>query len=221
MRDVAGRARRPADRFCGQGQPQYCRAARRSPPQGSAETSSRSANIGARCAAGMPPRANPLFRRRQDRRRDDRGACRAACFSSTLESVEEAHMLSGVAAASGQVAPVALRINPDVDAGTHAKITTGTAENKFGIAAGEALAALRAARTFPGSRWSGSPSISAASLPAWPRSKRAFDAPRRIDCRAARRWRRCPHRRSRRRPRRDLRPGPARRPPAPPNMARW
>jgi diaminopimelate decarboxylase len=65
------------------------------------------------------------------------------------ESIEELRMLSGVAAASGWVAPVALRINPDVAADTHAKITTGTQSNKFGIAAGDTLAAWRAARAFP------------------------------------------------------------------------
>ena len=65
------------------------------------------------------------------------------------ESIEELRMLSGVAAASGRVAPVALRINPDVAADTHAKITTGTQSNKFGIAAGDTLAAWRAARAFP------------------------------------------------------------------------
>ena len=43
-------------------------------------------------------------------------------------------MISAVAAAMGRTARVALRVNPDVDAGTHAKITTGRAENKFGIA---------------------------------------------------------------------------------------
>jgi diaminopimelate decarboxylase len=45
---------------------------------------------------------------------------------------------------------VALRINPDVDAGTHAKITTGRADNKFGIAHGEALAAYARAAELPG-----------------------------------------------------------------------
>ena len=66
-----------------------------------------------------------------------------------LESVEEARTLSAVAHAMGHEAPVALRINPDVEAGTHAKITTGTAENKFGIPAAEALAAFRAVRDLP------------------------------------------------------------------------
>jgi diaminopimelate decarboxylase len=67
-----------------------------------------------------------------------------------LESVEEAHTLSIVARTMEMEAPVALRINPDVDAGTHAKITTGTADNKFGIAAADAPAAFRELRELPG-----------------------------------------------------------------------
>ena len=66
-----------------------------------------------------------------------------------LESVEEAHTLSIVAQSMDEDAPVALRINPDVEAGTHAKITTGTSDNKFGIPAGQALAAFRELRELP------------------------------------------------------------------------
>ncbi|MEW4467348.1 diaminopimelate decarboxylase [Parasphingorhabdus sp. JC815] len=51
-----------------------------------------------------------------------------------LESEEEGQMLAEIAAAKGQRAPTTLRVNPDVDAGTHAKISTGKAENKFGVA---------------------------------------------------------------------------------------
>ncbi|HTN11984.1 MAG TPA: diaminopimelate decarboxylase [Acetobacteraceae bacterium] len=69
-----------------------------------------------------------------------------------VESAEELEMLSAVAAAMGRTARVALRINPDVDAGTHAKITTGTAENKFGIPYGEAVALYAHAATLPGIR---------------------------------------------------------------------
>jgi len=58
-----------------------------------------------------------------------------------LESLEEAHTLSIVAKSMDAIAPVALRINPDVEAGTHAKITTGTIDNKFGIPAAKAMAA--------------------------------------------------------------------------------
>ena len=63
-----------------------------------------------------------------------------------LESVEEAHTLSVVARSMDAVAPVALRINPDVEAGTHAKITTGTSDNKFGIPAAQAIGAFRELR---------------------------------------------------------------------------
>jgi diaminopimelate decarboxylase len=66
-----------------------------------------------------------------------------------LESVEEARDLSAVACALNIEAPVALRINPDVDAGTHAKITTGTADNKFGIPAASAMEAFKAVRELP------------------------------------------------------------------------
>ncbi len=67
-------------------------------------------------------------------------------------SVEDAEMLSAVARAQGRSATMGFRINPDVAAGTHAKITTGTADNKFGIPAAEAPAAYRRAGTLPGLR---------------------------------------------------------------------
>ncbi|MBN9315145.1 MAG: diaminopimelate decarboxylase [Devosia sp.] len=53
------------------------------------------------------------------------------CFN--IESEPELERLSDVAVSMGATAPVSVRINPDVDAGTHAKISTGKAENKFGI----------------------------------------------------------------------------------------
>ncbi|HWA19244.1 MAG TPA: diaminopimelate decarboxylase [Devosia sp.] len=53
------------------------------------------------------------------------------CFN--LESEPELERLSEIAAAMGKVAPVSVRINPDVSAGGHAKISTGKKENKFGI----------------------------------------------------------------------------------------
>ena len=67
-----------------------------------------------------------------------------------LESVEEAQMLSAVAVSAGRTARIAFRLNPDVDAGTHAKITTGNADNKFGIPAAQAIEAFRAVRALPG-----------------------------------------------------------------------
>ncbi|MDR2139182.1 MAG: diaminopimelate decarboxylase [Tannerella sp.] len=57
-----------------------------------------------------------------------------ACFN--VESLAELHVINDLAAAQGKTASVALRINPNIDAHTHAKITTGLQENKFGITAG-------------------------------------------------------------------------------------
>lgn len=58
------------------------------------------------------------------------------CFN--VESSAELEQLNQVAGRLGKVAPVSLRINPDVDAGTHPYISTGLKENKFGIAMDEA-----------------------------------------------------------------------------------
>jgi len=55
-----------------------------------------------------------------------------------IESEEEGIELAEVAAANGVAARAALRVNPDVDAGTHDKISTGKADNKFGVPIGEA-----------------------------------------------------------------------------------
>ena len=72
-----------------------------------------------------------------------------------LESVPEAEMLSEVALALGREAAVALRVNPDVDAGSHAKISTGAAHNKFGVPIGGAVVACARIRALPGLRLSG------------------------------------------------------------------
>lgn len=71
-------------------------------------------------------------------------------YQFNIESSDEAEMLSAVATAMGRSAPVGFRVNPDVGAGGHAKITTGSAENKFGIAIGEALEAYASAAELPG-----------------------------------------------------------------------
>ena len=70
------------------------------------------------------------------------------CFN--VESEPELLRLSGVAAAMGTRAPVSLRVNPDVDAGTHPYISTGLKQNKFGIAHDRALDVYRQASTLPG-----------------------------------------------------------------------
>lgn len=61
-------------------------------------------------------------------------ALRKGVYSFNVESEPELHRINKVAARLKKVAPVAVRLNPNVDAKTHAKITTGTYENKFGIA---------------------------------------------------------------------------------------
>jgi diaminopimelate decarboxylase len=70
-------------------------------------------------------------------------------YQFNLESFAEAEMLSGVATAMGCTAPVGFRVNPDVAAGTHAKISTGAAENKFGIAMRQAAEAYARAASLP------------------------------------------------------------------------
>jgi diaminopimelate decarboxylase len=70
------------------------------------------------------------------------------CFN--VESLPELDRLDEVARSLGRVAPVSLRVNPDVDAGTHPYISTGLKGNKFGVAHGEALAAYRHAASLPG-----------------------------------------------------------------------
>ncbi len=67
-----------------------------------------------------------------------------------VESREELQRLSSLAAGAGRVARVVLRVNPDVDADTHAKISTGRAGTKFGIAHDEAPALYALASRLPG-----------------------------------------------------------------------
>lgn len=77
-------------------------------------------------------------------------ALEAGIYQFNVESAPELEALQDVAASKGIMAPVALRINPDVDALTHAKISTGRQENKFGIAMDEALALyVHAKETMP------------------------------------------------------------------------
>jgi diaminopimelate decarboxylase len=69
-----------------------------------------------------------------------------------VESAEELAMLSAAAGAAGHTVTVALRINPDIDAGTHAKITTGRADNKFGVGLDIAASLYARAAELPGIR---------------------------------------------------------------------
>lgn len=67
-----------------------------------------------------------------------------------VESEPEMEALSEVASALGVVAPIAVRVNPDVDAKTHAKIATGKSENKFGIPIAKARDVYARAAALPG-----------------------------------------------------------------------
>lgn len=67
-----------------------------------------------------------------------------------VESSAELHLLSAVAAGLGRTARIAVRVNPDVDAKTHAKISTGKSENKFGVPYDDALALYDEAARLPG-----------------------------------------------------------------------
>ncbi|RWP85366.1 MAG: diaminopimelate decarboxylase [Mesorhizobium sp.] len=75
------------------------------------------------------------------------------CFN--VESEPELELLSARATALGKVAPISLRINPDVDAKTHKKISTGKAENKFGIPWQRARQVYARAAKLPGIRITG------------------------------------------------------------------
>lgn len=67
-----------------------------------------------------------------------------------VESEPELRALSAVAVDMGKLAPIAVRVNPDVDAKTHAKIATGKSENKFGIPIARARAVYAEAASLPG-----------------------------------------------------------------------
>ncbi len=70
------------------------------------------------------------------------------CFN--VESEPELEALSALASARGTTAPIAIRVNPDVDARTHAKIATGKSENKFGVPISRARDVYARARALPG-----------------------------------------------------------------------
>ncbi len=76
-----------------------------------------------------------------------------ACFN--VESLPELEVINDMALAMGRVANVAFRVNPNVDAHTHAKITTGLNENKFGIAMDDLLPAIRRTAEMKGVRYVG------------------------------------------------------------------
>ena len=102
-------------------------------------------------AAGVPP-GRIVFSGVGKTRAEMAAALAAGIYQFNVEGEAELHVLSDVAVALGQTAAVALRVNPGVDAKTHAKISTGRAENKFGIAIDRVPHAYALAASLPGLR---------------------------------------------------------------------
>ena len=84
-----------------------------------------------------------------------RQALEAGILCFNVESAPELDRLNAVAGSMGKIAPISLRVNPDVDAKTHPYISTGLKQNKFGVAYTEALALYREAAAMPHLRVTG------------------------------------------------------------------
>lgn len=76
-------------------------------------------------------------------------AIQLGIHSFNVESLPELEVINEIAERMGRKARIAFRVNPNVDAHTHAKITTGLNENKFGIAMEDLIPAIRRAETLP------------------------------------------------------------------------
>src|SRR6266404_3722676 len=83
-------------------------------------------------AAGIPP-GKILFSGVGKTEAELRAALAADILCINVESEPELELLSRLAVEVGKTARISVRVNPDVDAGTHAKIATGKSENKFGV----------------------------------------------------------------------------------------
>ena len=105
-------------------------------------------------AAGIP--ANKIVFSGVGKTREEMAAAlQAGIYCFNVESEPELAVLSELAASIGKTAPVSVRVNPDVDAKTHAKIATGKAENKFGVPLSRARAIYQGAAKLPGIRITG------------------------------------------------------------------
>ena len=102
-------------------------------------------------AAGVPPH-RIIFSGVGKTREEMDFALATRIRQINVESVAELEALSAVAEAAGRTAEVAIRINPDVDARTHEKITTGRRENKFGIDLAHVGSAAAKTAALPGLR---------------------------------------------------------------------
>jgi diaminopimelate decarboxylase len=100
-------------------------------------------------AAGIPP-GKILFSGVGKTEAELRAALAADILCINVESEPELELLSRLAAETGRTARISVRVNPDVDAGTHAKISTGKSENKFGIPLARAREVYAHAAKLPG-----------------------------------------------------------------------
>ena len=105
-------------------------------------------------AAGVPP-SKIIFAGVGKTRAEMAYALEAGILGFNVESEPELMALSGVATAIGKTASIALRVNPDVDARTHAKISTGKSENKFGVPYADARGLYAKAAGLPGIKVAG------------------------------------------------------------------
>ncbi len=100
-------------------------------------------------AAGVPPQ-KIMFSGIGKTERELALAVDERIFCVNVESEPELELLSKIAAAKGRVVDISVRVNPDIDARTHAKIATGKAENKFGIPISRAREVYARAAKLPG-----------------------------------------------------------------------
>src|ERR1700721_3428385 len=100
-------------------------------------------------AAGVPPQ-KILFSGIGKTEAELRAALAADILCINVESEPELELLSRLAVDTGKTARISVRVNPDVDAGTHAKISTGKSENKFGVPIARARAVYAHAAKLPG-----------------------------------------------------------------------
>ena len=104
----------------------------------------------ARAVAAGVPGERIVFSGVGKTREEMRQALTGGIRQFNVESEPEMEALSAVATALGKVAPITIRVNPDVDAKTHAKIATGKSENKFGIPIARAREVYALAASLPG-----------------------------------------------------------------------
>ena len=105
-------------------------------------------------AAGIPPE-RIVFSGVGKTEAELRAALAADILCINVESEPELELLSALASGQGKTARISVRVNPDVDSGSHAKISTGKSENKFGIPLAQARAVYARAAKLPGIRVTG------------------------------------------------------------------